>query len=673
MTQFRRRLPGMVYGGDYNPEQWPREVWQEDMRLMREAGVSLVSLGIFSWSWLETADGEYDFSWLDDIMALLADNGIAVNLATPSAAPPPWLAEKFPDSLPVDNRGVRVGVGGRGHFCPSSDAYRERSRRMAGLLAERYHEHPALAMWHIGNEYHGTCYCDQCDARFRLWLQSRYVTLDELNRRWGTAVWSQRYGDWTEVHVPRLSRGWMNPARQLDFARFTSDVLLELFTAERDLIRAATPSIPVTTNFFAFHRGVDARRWAGEVDVVAFDMYPDPAKPDSMVDAAFQFDLMRSLRGGRPWMLMEQATGAVSQWQTNTTKRPGRMRLGSLQAVAHGSDSVMFFQWRAARRGQEKFHSAMVPHGGTATRTWEEVRSLGHELPQLADVAAAQTTPDVGIVWDWPNWWAVEGVAHPVNTFDYRDTVMRHYRPLWNQHIAADVIDLDANLSRYKLVVVPNQYMMTAAQSAALVRYVDAGGHVLVSYFSGIVDEDDAVVGNAYPGALRSVVGGHVRDFSPLPAEDTVGISATAGSLLAVDMPTGAGTQWQDDMVAENAEVIAVYTDGYLAGRPAILDHELGSGRAVYVGTRLDDAALDALLTAVVRRAGVTPTADAPRGVEIVERSTSEATYLFILNHLRQDAELTLPRSGIDLLTGRHFTQGQTITLPETEAIVLRS
>ncbi|WNB84345.1 beta-galactosidase [Cellulomonas sp. ATA003] len=673
MSTFHRRLPGVVYGGDYNPEQWPREVWPEDVRLMREAGVRLVNLGVFSWSALEATDGELDFTWLDEVMDLLAAGGIAVNLATPNAAPPPWLAENFPETLLVDRQGTRVSIGSRGHFCPSSPVYRDRSRRIARALAERYADHPALAMWHIGNEYHAHCFCDLCDDRFRGWLRERYGTLEELNRRWGTRFWSQHYSDWGQVHLPRPVRGSVNPSRELDFARFTSDLQLELFTGERDLLRSVTPQVPATTNFMQFFRLVDLHRWGQEVDVVALDIYPDPANVNSLADAAFQYDLMRSVGGGAPWMLMEQAAAAVSQWKLNLVKQPGRMRLGSLQAVAHGSDSVMFFQWRASRQGQEKFHSAMLPHGGTDTRTWQEVRDLGEELVRLGEVATGRTAAQVAIVWDWTNWWAVEGVAHPINSLDYRDIVTRHYRALWRRNVAVDVVTLDDDLSAYRVLVVPNQYLMTQAHSAAVRRFLEDGGHLLVSFFSGIVDEDDRVHEHGHPGALRNVIGGHVRDFSPLPVDTAVTVRAAAHQSLLDGGFRAAAALWQDDLVTESATAVAEYTQGYLAGQPAILDHHLGAGRAIYLGTQLDDDALGELVAAVLQRAGVESVHAAPSGVEVTERQTANDRFLFLLNHGEGTATLTLDRSGVDLLTGHAVETRHEVVLGPGDVAVIRS
>ncbi|WP_285241188.1 beta-galactosidase [Arthrobacter sp. G.S.26] len=680
LESFQQRLPGLVYGGDYNPEQWPRSTWPEDVRLMREANVSLVSLGVFSWSRLEPADGVFDFGWLDEVMDLLAAGGILVNLATPNASPPPWLAEGFPETLMVERSGTRVAVGSRGHFCPSSPVYRDRSQRVARALAERYRDHPALAMWHIGNEYHAYCFCGLCDGAFRSWLQEKYGSLDQLNARWGTTLWGQVYSSWDQVHLPQPVRGWVNPARELDFARFTTDIQVDLYKLERDLLQGVTPDIPATTNFVQFFRIQDYRRWAPETDVIALDIYPDPAKPASLVEAALQYDLMRHLGNGAPWMMMEQAAGAVSQWKVNLTKQPGMMRLGSYQAVAHGADAVMFFQWRASRFGQEKFHSAMLPHSGEASRTWQEVKELGNELAQLAEIAGARTTADVALVWDWENWWAVEGPAHPVNNYDYRAVAASHYRSLWLENAAVDVVALASDLSGYKVLVIPNQYLMSSSQQAAVEAFVAGGGHVVASYFSGIVDQDDQVIGNGYPGGLRTVVGGHIRDFSPLAQDAAVEISTVQGQALlgsyAPDLLQeafdGGATRWQDDMVSEGAEVVATYTTGHLAGRPAILDHRLGAGTAVYIGTHLPQEALDLVVGAVLSRAGIRAPHPAPHGVEVTERCTTAGRYLFFLNHTASVVVVELEVDGTDLLGGAGLQRGGTMKLPPAGVSVVR-
>lgn len=665
-----RRMGGIAYGGDYNPEQWDRATWVDDVRLMCEAGVNLVTIGVFSWSSLEPHDGHFTFGWLDEIIDLLWSNGIAVDLATPNAAPPPWLAEN-PDTLLVERDGRRVSIGSRGHFCPSSELYRDRSRRIASALAERYQSHPAIALWHIGNEYHAHCFCDTCDARFRGWLQQKYGSLEELNDCWGTTFWSQGYDSWDQVHLPTKVRGHVNPTRELDFSRFTSEVQRELFLAERDLLRAATPGIPITTNFMAFFPLIDYRRWAEDVDVVSLDMYPDPAAPGSLIEAAFQYDLMRSLRHGQPWLLLEQASSAVSQWRVNVAKSPERMRLGSYQAVARGADSVMFFQWRASRYGHEKFHSAMVPHGGESTDTWRAVRALGQELDTLRDVPGSRIRAEAAIVWDWDNKWAVEGAAHPLNSFSYRDVVMEHYRALWRTGVHAEVISLADDLTAYRVLVVPNQYLLRQDSADALRRFVENGGHVLVSYFSGIVDEHDHVALPGYAPGLRETIGAHVRDVTAMPEGEAIPLVV---SMEMADLPvSGAATRWQDDIALETATALASYGSGRFAGRPAVTENRLGAGRAIYVGTTLDEGLLEAVMSDLVETAGVRPPLSAPTDVEVVERRTEAASYLFALNHSDQSRNVVLEREAIDRLTGVAYSSGDTLELGPQGVAVLFS
>ena len=393
--RWPRRPAGLAYGGDYNPEQWPEAVWADDIALMRTAGVNLVSLGIFSWVLLEPAPGRFDFGWLDRVMALLHDADIAVDLATPTAAPPAWLSHRHPEIRPVGRDGVRLGGGVRASFCASSPAYREAAARITEAVAGRYGQHPAVVMWHVHNEYGGhvpACYCDVSAEAFRGWLRARYGDLCALNEAWGTTFWGQRYGEWAEIDAPRKAATVVNPTQQLDFMRFSNDELLDCFRAERDILHRLSPGAPVTTNFMASNcKNVDYWAWAREVDVVSNDHYLR-AEPDSHIDLALAADLSRSLAGGRPWLLMEHSTSAINWQPRNIAKRAGELRRNSLGHVARGSDSVLFFQWRASRRGAEKFHSAMLPHGGVDTRIWREVVELGTDLPALAGLRGTTVT-----------------------------------------------------------------------------------------------------------------------------------------------------------------------------------------------------------------------------------------------------------------------------------------
>ena len=459
---------GLLHGGDYNPEQWPEQTWVEDVRLMQEAGVTLVTVGVFAWGRIEPQPGELDLGWLDRVLDLLAGAGIAVDLATPSASAPPWLAHDRPETSSVDAAGVRMSPGSRNHFCPTAPAYREHVLRVVRALVARYADHPAVAMWHVGNEFGQVCYCDLCAAAFRAWLRSRYGTLADLNRAWGTAFWSQHYGRWEEVLPPRAAPYLHNPTQALDFRRFTSDQLRDLYRVQAEVIRQAAPDVPVTTNFMGFFPGVDYRSWGADVDVVADDWYPDPADPRSPVRAALTHDLARSLGDGRPWVLMEQAAGAVSWRPHNLPRPPGSLLVDSVRAVAHGADAVCYFQWRASVAGAERFHSAMLPHAGPDTEVHRAVREQGAVLRRLRPVAGTRVRAHAAIVFDWSSWWAAEAPARPSTRLRVLDQVLALYEPLWRAGIAVDVVHPGADLDGYALVLVPGLFLVSDGDAARI-------------------------------------------------------------------------------------------------------------------------------------------------------------------------------------------------------------
>ncbi|MFF7789940.1 beta-galactosidase [Streptomyces sp. NPDC007991] len=653
LKRLRQRLGGLAYGGDYNPEQWPAATWREDVRLMREAGVNLVTVGVFSWGLLEPRPGVFDFGWLDEVMDLLAEAGVGVDLATPTAAPPSWLAHEHPETLPVDGDGRRIAFGARCHYCQSSPVFRHYAARITDRLAERYAGHPALAMWHIGNEYIGFgCHCPVSVAHFRRWLADRYGTIDALNDAWGTAFWGQRYDSFDHVGTPaarsRLISG-PNPGQLLDFFRFSDAAALECCTAERDIIRRHTPDLPVSTNFMGSFKYLDYWRWAAEEDIVSLDIYARPEDPEGQLLAAYNFDLMRSLRGGRPWLMLESATGRNLAGNRNHSRPEGQLRVRSLQAVARGADSVMFFQWRASRAGAERFHSAMVPHGGTRTRTWREVADLGRDVARLADLAGgACDAAEVAVVWDWENWWALEGPDHPSSDLHFTDRLIDHYRPLWNANVPVDFVRPHTDLSPYRLVVVPNLYLVDDAATANITAYVRAGGHLLMSYFSGIVDEYDRVRPGGHPGAFRDLLGIDIDDFNPLQTDRAHGLHH-AGH-------TGTATDWQDVIDLAGAEALAAYTDGELKGRPAATRHRFGTGTATYLGTSPDRETMRRLVLDCCTGAGVTPVLDTPDGVEAVRRRAADGSdHLFLLNHTTDEVTIDLGTGVIqpeDLLAG---------------------
>ncbi|GAA1294609.1 beta-galactosidase [Planotetraspora silvatica] len=659
---------GLAYGGDYNPEQWPEEVWQEDVRLMREAGVNLVTVGVFNWGLIEPAEDVYDFDRLDRILDLLHTEGIMVDLATPTSSPPVWFRNRYPGSRLVDREGRVLGGATRHSFCPSSPDYAAASERVAVRLAERYSGHPALAMWHVHNEYgwaNAHCYCATSAEAFRAWLRERYGDIGAVNAAWGTTFWGLTYGSFDEIEPPVHAPVGLLTGLQLDFMRFSVDAHVANFRRERAAVRRFS-DLPVTTNFMIPNcKPMDYWRWSAEVDVVANDHYLDAEGPDAHIDLAMAADLTRSVAGGRPWMLMEHSTGAVNWQPRNLAKRRGEMRRNSLAHVARGSDSVMFFQWRASRHGAEKFHSAMVPHAGTDSEVWRDVVDLGTDLGRLAPVRGSRVEADVAVVWDWESYWALELEWRPSADLRFRERVGAFYAALWREHVTVDFVHPSADLSAYRLVVAPSAYLLTEASAKNLHRYVEAGGHLLVSFFSGIVDENDTIHAGPYPGVLREVLGLSVEEFHPLREHGTVTVAPATGIGGSV------GRIWSERVRVGEAMPVWTFADGPDAGHPAVTRHDLGAGAAWYVATALDEThgatdgthgvahdtargsasrdpyGLRGLLREVLDHAGVRRLAGVPEDVEVVRRGA----HLFLINHADQPA--TVPGvTGTGLLDG---------------------
>jgi beta-galactosidase len=621
--------PGIAFGGDYNPEQWPRDIWAEDHLLMKQAGVSFASVGIFSWAHLEPEPGRYELDWLGDVLDGLHATGVRVDLATATASPPPWLARLHPESLPVDHDGRTRWPGARQAYCPSSTAWRERALALVEQVAGRFGTHPAVALWHVGNEYGchtSRCYCDACAAGFRTWLLERYGDLDGLNHAWGTAFWSQRYSDIDEVLPPRLTPdgAWANPTQQLDYRRFASDLLLTEFVAERDVLRRLSPGVPITTNFMVMTRfnQLDYWRWAEEVDLVSTDYYPDFADPETHVEAALSADLTRGLAEGGPWLLMETSPSAVNWQPRNTAKPAGQLRLDAVQQIARGADGFAVFQIRQSIAGAEKFHSGLIPHAGTDTRLWREVVELGALLERLGELAGSRVESDVAIVWSYESWWASELDSHPSLDVRYPDRARAFHHALWDLGVTADLVRPGASLDGYRAVVVPTLYLADDAAAEAVRSYVAGGGHALVTYFSGIVDENDHVRPGGYPGAFRDLLGIHVEEFAPL----------LEGHAVTLD-DGGRGDVWTEHLHLRGAEAVASYVDGPLPGVPAVTRNEHGDGVAWYVATRTDAATTESVVRRLVAESGATAATTTSPGLEVVRRRSGDASWLFVLNH----------------------------------------
>jgi beta-galactosidase len=565
----------------------------------------------------------------------LAASGIKANVANATASPPPWFSRLYPETLPMLADGSRLWPGARQAFCPSSPIFREHALRLTTKLAERYADHPALAMWHVSNEIGGhnaLCYCDVSAAAFRRWLEDRYGDLDRLNETWGTSFWSQRYSEWGQILPSRQAATFGNPAHALDFRRFSSDACLAIYIAERDALRKVTPDIPITTNLMPNHRELDYWAWAPEVDVVAVDHYLNSAEPEAHIELAFSADVSRGLAGGAPWMLMEHSTSAVNWQPRNIPKQPGEMIRNSLQHVAHGADSVMFFQWRASRIGAEKYHSAMVPHAGTDTKIWREIVELGGILERLQEVAGTTLSADVAMLYDWESRWALDAPSHPSVDVKYLDQVHSLYRALWGAGVTVDVIPPEANLAGYRLVVVPSLYIASAVTAGNVEQFIAAGGAAIVTYMSGIVDEHLRVYEGAFPGAFRAALGVRVEEFFPL----------RDGEQVALDDGASADV-WCELMHLAGATALSSFVDGPLPGAPAVTAHEHGDGTAWYVGTRLEQEAVNRLVGNVLKKLKIKPPISmvtAPAGLEVTRRTGPEGSYLFIINHGTETAHV---------------------------------
>ncbi|WP_255545882.1 beta-galactosidase [Nesterenkonia sp. E16_7] len=654
------------FGADYNPEQWPREVWDDDIRLMKQANVDVVSIGIFSWARLQPAQDRWDFDWLDELMDLLAQAGIGADLATATASPPAWLVTQHPEVLPVTENGTVLSPGGRQHWRPTSPVFREHALTLVRTLAERYRDHPALVAWHVNNElgcHNLYDYSEDAAAAFRVWLQRRYGTVDRLNRAWSTDFWSQRYQEFDQILPPRTAASFPNPAQQLDFHRFSSDALKEHFIAERDVLRGFTPEVPVTTNFMVMGevKGMNFADWAEELDFVANDHYRQPVA-DSREELSFSAATTSSLAQGRPWFLMEHSTSAVNWQPINPPKRPGELQRDSLAHVAHGADAVCYFQWRQSAGGAEKYHSAMVPHAGEDSRLYRSVVELGETLRRLDPVAGSHRRPaQVAVLMDWESWWASELDSHPTEDLRYRPELFAWWLSLLDAGIRADVVQSHQDFSGYDMVVAPVLHMVPAALQKRLEHYVESGGHLVTTFFSGIVDEDDRVWLGGYPGALRALLGIRVEEFAPL----------TRGEMVVLD-DGSTGRLWSEPIdCAADVEILRRYRGGDLDGRAAITRRAHGKGSATYVSTQLDASGRSAILPELVRDTGVIAEVPASlRGrVEVTRRTGETGDFLFVIN--RTDDVLDISEFPGEPVIG--VEQGSKLLDPRAVAVLRES
>ena len=667
------------YGGDYNPDQWPEEVWDDDVRLMKKAGVNLVSVGIFSWAKIETSEGVYDFDWLDRIINKLGEAGIAVDLASATASPPMWLTQAHPEVLWKDYRGDVCQPGARQHWRPTSPVFREYALKLCRAMAEHYKGNPYVVAWHVSNEYgcHNRFdYSEDAERAFRKWCEERYGTIDAVNDAWGTAFWAQRMNDFTEIVPPRFigDGNFMNPGKLLDFKRFSSDALKAFYVAERDALAEITPDLPLTTNFMVSASGsvLDYDDWGREVDFVSNDHYFIPGEAH-LDELAFSASLVDGIARKDPWFLMEHSTSAVNWRPVNYRKEPGQLVRDSLAHVAMGADAVCYFQWRQSKAGAEKFHSAMVPHTGEDSAVFRDVCELGADLNALADNGLLGTKlakSKVAVVFDYESEWASEHTATPTQRVHHVDEPLQWFRALADHGVTADVVPVSSNWDDYEMVVLPSVYLLSEETTRRVRDYVVGGGRLVVTYYTGISDEKDHVWLGGYPGSIRDVVGVRVEEFMPM-GDDFPGVPdrlELSNGTVAHDIADVIGS------VDGSATVLETFKDDPwtgMDGAPAIVANTFGEGRSVYVGARLGRDGIAKSLPEILESLGMTETGENDSRVLRVEREGSDGSR-FVFSFNRTHEAVQIPLEGKIVVSSFAEVSGENVSIKPNGVIVTK-
>ncbi len=675
MTKFAPLFPkvaALLHGADYNPEQWENYpgIIEKDITMMQQAKCNVMSVGIFSWAKLEPREGEYDFAWLDAVIEKLYAAGIHIFLATPSGARPAWMSQKYPEVLRVGRDRVPALHGGRHNHCMTSPVYREKTLKINRLLAERYSQHPAVLGWHISNEYGGECHCGLCQQKFRDWLKARYKTLDALNHAWWSTFWSHTYTDWSQIESPAPQGEVSIHGLNLDWRRFNTAQVSDFCRHEVAPLKAVNADLPVTTNFMEYFYDYDYWQLAKEIDFISWDSYPmwhrEKEETTLACYTAMYHDMMRSLKGGKPFVLME-STPSTTNWQPiSKLKKPGMHILSSLQAVAHGADSVQYFQWRKSRGSVEKFHGAVIDHvGHLDTRVGREVSKLGDMLARLSVVAGCRTEARVAIIFDQQSRWAMDDAAGPRNMgLEYEKTVNEHYRPFWEKGIAVDVIDADQPLSQYALVIAPMLYMVRQGFAERAEAFVAEGGHLVTTYWSGIVDETDLCFTGGFPGPLRKLLGIWAEEIDCLGEGERNLVQGLAGNASGLQGPYQV-RHLCELIHTETAQALATYRDDFYAGRPAVTINRFGNGKAWHVASRNDLQFQRDFFAGIINELALPQAVDAdfPPGVVATARTDGESTWVFVQNFTAQQQLVTLPEGYTDSMTDAAAV-GETVLLP---------
>ncbi len=655
------KVDALLHGGDYNPEQWldRPDILEEDVWLMKEAGVNTVTLGVFSWSVYEPREGEYHFEWLHKILDTLYENGIYTVMATPSGARPAWLDETYPEALRMNLKRVRNLHGVRHNHCITSPKYRQLVHDMDVRLAKEVGSHPGIILWHISNEFGGECACPLCEKKFQDWLRNRYDNdIDKLNHAWWTTFWSHRYNDFSQINAPAAHGEQSIHGLNLDWKRFTTDNTREFMEAEMAVFRELTPDIPITTNFMHMYSALDYNKLSKPLDVISWDSYPRYGNPeeslyDTSMENALDHVMMRSFKHDRPFMMMESVPSLVNWHEYNKAKRPGVHKVTALQAIACGSDTVQYFQWRKSRGSFEQFHGAVLDHlGRSDTRVFRDVAEVGRLLKALKPVQGSIVESKAAILFDWDNRWALEDcAAFSKLTKQYTKTCLDMFKLFQKNGVDVDVIAPTEDFSGYRLLAIPMMYLMKPGVADRLKAFVSAGGQVVMTYISGYVDESTLCYLGGFPGdGLTELFGLYVEETDTLYPQDVNGVRFTGLPGVSEDT-VFAARDYCDVIKVQGADTAAVYTEDFYAGEPAVTVNGYGQGKAWYVGARVEQAAMEQVLLAAMREADI-PVKDLPEGVEYHRRSGDDAVFDFYLNYTTEPVTVET-EPGVDLISGR--------------------
>lgn len=667
---YSTKKKGLLHGGDYNPEQWLHmpEILEDDVRLMQMAHTNAFSIGMFSWSKLEPEEGRYDFSWLDEVIERIHSFGGHVILATPSGGKPSWMAKKYPEIRRVNSKREKELQGRRHNHCLTSPVYRQKTEEMNRKLAERYGDHPALLMWHISNEYSGDCHCDYCQEAFRVWLKERYDSnLDALNQAWWTTFWSHRYSTWEEIESPSEMGEMENHALTLDWQRFVTHQTIDFYKNEIKPIREITPDVPITTNFMADtedlipFQALDYSVFAEHVDLISWDAYPawhseNQTDKELAVKVGFIDDLYRSLKQ-KPFYILESTPSGVNWHPVNKSKRPGMHLLSSIQNIAHGSDSMMYFQWRKSRGSAEKFHGAVVDHDNSPdNRVFKEVAEVGRYLEQLEEVAGTMRKADVAILYDWENQWALTTIqGYSQDTLRYPQTAQEHYRRFWERDIPVDVLSVNHDFSSYKLVVVPMLYLMKESFIEKLAAYVEAGGTVVTTYISGVVNEHDLVYLGGWYKKLRDIFGTNIAETDTYYSKDFNAVIFDGETFEVKDYTT--------ILKDITGEALGEYQADFYKETPAIVKNNYGQGKAYFIGARLESAFQDVFYDRLIAELDLTSpfTIEHSKNVSVQIRASSETQYIFVMNFSDSEEKIALSKPAVDMISGEEVSENFTL------------